>query len=66
MNRNRMVVLNGIIVSSTTILCAVLGMVEVSLFIKCYGADINGLIQTGNQVLNYIVLIEAGLSAAFL
>ena len=45
---------------------AVLGMIEVSLFIKCYGSEINGLIQTGNQVLNYVVLIESGLSAAFL
>ena len=66
MNRNRMVVLNGIIVATTTILNAVLGMIEVSLFIKCYGSEINGLIQTGNQVLNYVVLIESGLSAAFL
>lgn len=66
MNRNKMVVLNGLIVTSTTVLNAILGMVEVSLFLKYYGATINGLIQTGNQVLNYVILIEAGLSAAFL
>lgn len=66
MNRNKMIVLNGLIVTFTTILNAILGMVEVSLFLKYYGSTVNGLIQTGNQVLNYVALIEAGLGAAFL
>lgn len=66
MNRNKMIVLNGVIVTFTTLLNAILGMVEVSLFLKYYGSTVNGLIQTGNQVLNYVALIEAGLSAAFL
>lgn len=66
MNRNKMIALNGVVVTFTTILNAILGMVEVSLFLKYYGSIVNGLIQTGNQVLNYVVLIEAGLGAAFL
>lgn len=66
MNRNRLIALNGVVVLFTTILNAVLGMVEISLLIDKYGATINGLIQTGNQVLSYLVLIEAGISSAFL
>lgn len=61
-----MVMLNGIIVTFTTLLNAVFGMIEVSVFLKYYGATVNGLIQTGNQILNYLALIEAGLSAAYL
>lgn len=66
MNRNKIIILNGIIVAFTTMLNAVLGMVEVSMILKYFGSTVNGLIQTGNQVLNYVSLIEAGLSAAFL
>lgn len=66
MNRNKMIIFNGIIVTFTTILNAILGMVEVSMLLKYFGSTVNGLIQTGNQVLNYVSLIEAGLSAAFL
>ena len=49
MNRNKIIIFNGIIVA-----------------FKYFGSTVNGLIQTGNQVLNYVSLIEAGLSAAFL
>lgn len=66
MNRNKLVALNGIVVLFTTVLNAVLGMVEISLLLDKYGTTINGLIQTGNQVLSYLVLIEAGISSAFL
>ena len=66
MNRNKIIIFNGIIVAFTTMLNAVLGMVEISMILKYFGSTVNGLIQTGNQVLNYVSLIEAGLSAAFL
>lgn len=66
MNRNKLMVLNGVVVFVMMIANAVLGMVEISLFISKYGPSINGLIQTGNQVLSYLSLIEAGISAAFL
>lgn len=66
MNRNKIIIFNGIIVAFTTMLNAALGMVEISMILKYFGSTVNGIIQTGNQVLNYVSLIEAGLSAAFL
>ena len=44
----------------------ILRLVEVRLFLSNYGSVVNGLIQTGNQALSYISLIESGICAAFL
>lgn len=40
-------------------------MVEVSLFISKYGVAVNGLKQTGTQLLSYLSLIEAGIGASY-
>lgn len=66
MNRNRMMLANTIIVIITIALNTILGMVEIKLFLEAYGTLINGLIQTANQVLGYLVLIESGICAAYL
>lgn len=66
MNRNKLMLKNAIVVVFTMVLNTIFGMVEVSMFISKYGSEINGLMQTGNQVLNYLSLIEAGLCSAFL
>lgn len=66
MNRRKLVLVNSVVVMMTTIVNIVFGMVEVSLFISVYGSEINGLKQTGGQLLSYLALIEAGISASFL
>ncbi len=58
-------IFNALAVMVATFASVVFGMVEIRLFIDKYGSTINGLVQTGNQVLSYLVLIEAGLSAAY-
>lgn len=58
--------LNTIIVFANTIINIVLGLVEIRLFLAKYGSGINGLIQTGNQVLNYMALLESGLCSAYM
>lgn len=66
MNRKKLLLLNTIVVLATTFVNIVFGMLEVKLLIEKYGASINGLIQTGNQFLVYIALLEAGISASYL
>lgn len=65
-NRNKMMIINTAVVLVTIALNTILGMVEVKLFLQMYGDIINGLIQTGNQVLGYLSLIESGICAAYL
>ncbi|UQZ84334.1 hypothetical protein SK3146_03580 [Paenibacillus konkukensis] len=66
MDRSKLVFLNASVVFFTTIVNLVLGMIEVRLYLKTYGEQLNGLLQTGNQVLGYLSLIESGLCAAYL
>ncbi len=65
-NRNRLMLLNAVVVVVTMVANLVLGMLEVSLLISKFGSSINGLVQTGNQALGYLSLIEAGICAAFI
>ena len=39
------------------------GLVIPRLILNCFGSDTNGLVASVNQLLNYIVLVEGGLSA---
>ncbi len=66
MNRNKLMLLNTITVIGMTLITIVLGMVEVRLIIWKYGPEVNGLMQTGNQAMSYLSLIESGICAAFL
>lgn len=66
MNRNRLIALNAIVVSATTVVNMVLSFVETRMFLQYYGTEINGLIQSGNQILNYIILFEGGLCSAYM
>lgn len=59
-------ILNFVVVVVTTVLNILFGIVEIRLFLMRYGSAINGLVQTGNQILGYLSLIEAGIGAAFL
>lgn len=66
MNRNRLMVANMLVTCGFAVVNFILGLVEVRLFLSNYGSVVNGLIQTGNQALSYISLIESGICAAFL
>lgn len=66
MNRKKLMIYNFIAVILTTVINIVFGMVEVSLFISKYGVAVNGLKQTGTQLLSYLSLIEAGIGASYL
>jgi len=65
-NRNKLMLLNAITVIGMTLIAIVLGMVEVKLLIWKYGSEVNGLMQTGNQLMSYLSLIESGICAAYL
>ena len=65
MNRRKILFLNSIVVLLTTAINVVFGLIEVRLFIYKYGTDINGLLQTGNQLMSYVALLEAGISASY-
>lgn len=65
-NRNKLMALNSLVVFISTILNIILGMEEVKLVLGKYGTEINGLMQTGKQILGYLSLIEAGLCAAYM
>ncbi len=43
-----------------------LSLYQIRIFLDRYGASVNGLIQTGNQSLSYLSLIESGMCAVFL
>lgn len=66
MNKRKFVFANLVVVLSTTILNVFLAFAEIRIFIQTYGSSVNGLIQTGNQALNYLSLIEGGLCASYL
>lgn len=66
MNRKRLIVINSTVVAISTIVNLVLGLVEIRLFLFHYGSSINGLIQTGNQMLNYMALLEGGMCASYM
>lgn len=66
MNRNRLMVANMLVTCGFAAINFILGLIEVRLFLSNYGSVINGLIQTGNQALSYLSLIESGICAAFL
>ncbi len=65
-SRSKAALLNTVTVFITTILNVILGMVEMKLLITEYGSTVNGVMQTGNQLLSYVSLIEAGIGASFL
>lgn len=65
MNRKKMILLNSSAVMLTTIINILFGIIEVSLFISKYGSEVNGLKQTGTQLLSYLSLIEAGIGASY-
>lgn len=66
LNRTKLVVVNSFVAALTMVINFILGIIQFSLFIKVYGDEINGLIQTATQTLSYLALIESGLAAAYL
>lgn len=66
MSRSKMMIINTAVVLFTIALNTILGLVEIKFFLTGYGDVLNGLIQTGNQVLGYLSLIESGICAAYL
>lgn len=66
MGRKRLMMLNAATVMVMTCINIVLGMVEVKFLIQGYGSTVNGLMQTGNQLLSYLTLLETGICGAYL
>lgn len=66
MERKRLMALNAVTVIIMTFINVILGMLEVKLLIQNYGSVVNGLMQTGNQLLSYLSLLEAGICGAYL
>lgn len=58
-------VLNTVVVLIMTFLNIILGMYEIRLLIEKYGSAVNGLMQTGNQLMSYVTLLEAGIGASY-
>lgn len=50
-------VLNTVVVLIMTFLNIILGMYEIRLLIEKYGSAVNGLMQTGNQLMSYVTLL---------
>lgn len=61
-----MMLKNAVVVFVTTVLNIILGLIETRVFLAKYGADINGLIQSGNQLTQYLALIEGGICSAYM
>lgn len=66
MGRKKMMALNAITVMIMTGINVILGMFEVKYLIQSYGSTVNGLMQTGNQLLSYLSLLETGICGAYL
>ena len=66
MGRKRLMVLNAITVITMTSINVILGLLEIKFLIQKYGSSVNGLIQTGNQLLSYLTLFETGITGAYL
>ncbi len=66
MNKKKLMAMNAVVSVSMMVLNVILGMIEVKLLIDVFGPTLNGLLQTGKQVLGYLSLIEAGICAAYM
>ncbi len=66
MDRNRLMAKNFFVSTGFALINFFLGIFEVKIFLARYGDIVNGLVQTGNQALAYLSLIESGICAAFL
>ena len=66
MSRTNLATKNMMVSLCFAVVNFLLGIIEIRLFLNAYGDAVNGLIQTGNQALSYLALIESGICAAFL
>ncbi len=66
MNRKKLLLANSAVVIASSAASILLALFEVKFFLGRFGSTVNGLMQTGNQVLAYLSLIEAGIGASFL
>ena len=61
--RNRVTLTNMVTGLAQQICLIVSGLILPRLILRCFGSETNGLVASINQFLNYIVLVEGGLSA---
>ncbi len=64
MNRTQKFALNSLTTAISQVVVMIVGFITPSLMIRTYGSEINGLVSSINQLINYISLVEAGLSGA--
>lgn len=64
MNRTQKFALNSITAAIAQVIALIVGFITPRLMIFNYGSEINGLINSLNQFISYISLVEAGISGA--
>lgn len=63
--RRKLILLDTIIVFIVMTIEAILGILLVRFLLERFGDEVNGLLQTGNQLLSYLQLLEGGIGAAY-
>lgn len=64
LSKNRATILNIAVSFIYQLVLIILGFIIPSLFLKTYGAEIHGLTSTITNIMNYVLLLNAGLNTA--
>lgn len=64
MNRTQKFMLNSMVSAASQIVALIVGFITPTIMIGTYGSEVNGLVSSLHQFINYIMLVEAGLSGA--
>jgi len=65
-SRTKLFALNTIVSALQQIVLFIVGLIIPSIFLRYYGSEINGLVSSITQLISYITLIEAGVSASII
>lgn len=63
-NRTRNTFLNVIMMVLNTAVLSILALVSTNIILKNYGSDFNGVVQTANQFVNLLLIVEGGFTTA--
>lgn len=64
MNRTQKFAMNSLTAAINQIVVMVIGFITPSIMMRAYGSEINGLVSSLHQFINYIILVEAGIGGA--
>lgn len=57
-------ILNALVTVISTFITSLLGLISTKLVLQYYGSDLNGIVATGNQLINILLIIEGGVTLA--